>query len=69
MEVQLYELNQGSKKIGLNIHKGKTKYMTNFKSETIVTENDVIEKVDRYTNTLVKLWWWRIKHEKKLWSG
>ena len=49
MEVQLNELNQGSKKIGLNIHKVKTKYMTNFKSdETIVIENDVIEKVDRY---------------------
>ena len=49
MEVQLNELNQGSKKIGLNIHKGKTKYMTNFKSdETIVIENDIIEKVDRY---------------------
>ena len=37
MEVQLNELNQRSKKIGLNIHKGKTKYMTNFQSdETIV---------------------------------
>ena len=29
MEVQLNELNQESKKIGLNIHKEKTKYMTN----------------------------------------
>ena len=43
MEVQLYELNQGSKKIGLNIHKGKTKYMTNFQSD-----ETIIEKVDRY---------------------
>ena len=49
MAVQLNELNQESKKIGLKIHKGKTKYMTNFQSdETIVVENDVIEKVDRY---------------------
>ena len=49
MEVQLNELNQGSKKIGLNIHKGKTKYTTKFKSdEAIVIENDVIENVDRY---------------------
>ena len=36
MEVQLNELNQGSKKIGLNIHKGKTKYMTNFKSDETI---------------------------------
>ena len=49
MEVQLNELNQESKKIGLNIHKGKTKYMTNFQSDdTIVIENEIIEKVDRY---------------------
>ena len=49
MEVQLNELNQGSKMIGLNIHKGKTKCMTNFQSdETIGVENDVIENVDRY---------------------
>ena len=49
METQLNQLNQESKKIGLKIHKGKTKYMTNFQSdEVIVVENEVIEKVDRY---------------------
>ncbi|XP_072042951.1 uncharacterized protein [Amphiura filiformis] len=46
MEVQLNDLNKGSKKIGLNIHKGKTKYMTNYLSEdVIVVEGDVIEKM------------------------
>ena len=49
MEVQLNDLNKGSKKIGLNIHKGKTKYMTNHQSEdSIVVEGDIIEKVDGY---------------------
>ncbi|XP_072048312.1 uncharacterized protein [Amphiura filiformis] len=49
MEVQLNDLNKGSKKIGLNIHKGKTKYMTNHQSEdVIVVEGDVIERVERY---------------------
>ena len=49
MEIQLNDLNKESKKIGLKIHKGKTKYMTNFQSdETIEIENETIEKVDRY---------------------
>ena len=49
METQLNNLNIESKKIGLKIHKGKTKYMTNFQSDEIITvENDTIEKVDRY---------------------
>ena len=47
METQLNNLNIESKKIGLKIHKGKTKYMTNFQSDEIITvENDTIEKVD-----------------------
>jgi hypothetical protein len=49
MEIQLNLLNQESKKIGLKIHKGKTKYMTNFDTnETLEIENDMIEKVDSY---------------------
>ena len=45
MEIQLNDLNRESKKI----HKGKTKYMTNFPSdETIAIENEKIEKVDWY---------------------
>ena len=49
MEVQLNSLNKESKKIGLKIHKGKTKFMTNFQTnESIVVENDEIEKVDSY---------------------
>ena len=44
MEVQLNSLNKESKKIGL-IHKGKTKFMTNFQTnESIVVENDELEK-------------------------
>ena len=36
MELQLNDLNKASKKIGLKMHKGKTKYMTNFQtSDTI----------------------------------
>ena len=49
MEVQLNSLNKESKKIGLKIHKGTTKFMTNFQTnESIVVENDAIEKVDSY---------------------
>ena len=44
MEVQLNSLNKESKKIGLKILKGKTKFMTNFQTnESIVVENDEIE--------------------------
>ena len=32
MEVQLNSLNKESKKIGLKIHEGKTKFMTNFQT-------------------------------------
>ena len=49
MEVQLNNLNRQSKKIGLKIHKGKTKFMTNFQTdESIEIENEKIEKVDSY---------------------
>ncbi len=45
MELQLNEMNRESKTVGLKIHKGKTKYMTNFQtSESIKIENEVIEK-------------------------
>ena len=44
MEEQLNSLNTESKKIGLKMHKGKTKYMTDFKtSESIEIENEQIE--------------------------
>ncbi|XP_072051533.1 uncharacterized protein [Amphiura filiformis] len=49
MEIQLNGLNSESKKIGLKIHKGKTKFMTNFETnEPIVVETDEIEKVESY---------------------
>ena len=49
MEVQLNNLNTESQKIGLKIHKGKTKFMTNYPTEeSIEIENDQIEKVDSY---------------------
>ena len=51
MELQLNNLNKESKK-ECKIHKGNTKYMTNFQSdETIEMENETIEKVDRYKYT------------------
>ena len=47
MEVQLNSLNKENKKIGLKIHKGKTKFITNFQTnKSIVVENDELEKVD-----------------------
>ena len=49
MEVLLNDLNRESKKVGLKIHKGKTKYMTNYQTkDRIVIENEEIEKVDQY---------------------
>ena len=67
MEIQFNDLNKEKKQIGLKIHKGKTKYMTNFQSdETIEIENETIEKVDKY-KYLVKLWCWMNIQEKKLW--
>ncbi|PIK46657.1 endonuclease-reverse transcriptase [Apostichopus japonicus] len=49
MEVHLNNLNIESKKIGLKIHRGKTKYMTNYQSEeTIMVEKEEIDKMDRY---------------------
>ncbi len=43
LNIQLNNLNIQSKKIGLNMHKGKTKYMTN----TNINEEDVIEIEDQ----------------------
>ena len=49
MEVQLKSLNSESKKIGLKIHKGKTKFMTNYgTNEFIEIENEEIEKDESY---------------------
>ena len=49
MEEQLNKLNKESKKCGLKIHKGKTKFMTNFETEEeIKIENEKIEKVESY---------------------
>ena len=36
MEIQLNIINQESKKIGLKIHRGKTKFMTNYKTNEII---------------------------------
>ena len=49
MEEQLNKLNTESKKCGLKIHKGKTKFMTNFETdEEIKIENEKLEKVESY---------------------
>ncbi|KAK3803056.1 hypothetical protein RRG08_027978 [Elysia crispata] len=49
MEEQLNKLNTLSLETGLRMHKGKTKYMTNFESnENIHIENEEIEKVNSY---------------------
>ena len=49
MEEQLNMINDESKKIGLKIHRGKTKYMTNFNTnKKIIVENTEIEKVAEY---------------------
>ncbi|GFO06077.1 endonuclease-reverse transcriptase [Plakobranchus ocellatus] len=49
MEEHLERLNSESKKVGLKIHKGKTKYMTNYITErSIVIDNENIELVTKY---------------------
>ena len=49
MEVQLNILNEESKKVGLKIHRGKTKFMTNFvTTQAIKIEGIEIEKVEHY---------------------
>ena len=49
MESQLNDLYNASKEVGLKMHKGKTKYMTNFDSNReIHIESERIEKVDSY---------------------
>ena len=49
MEENLNRLNTESKKVGLKIHKGKTKYMTNYEtSKSIRIEEEIIEEVDEY---------------------
>ena len=49
MEEQLNTLNSISKEVGLKMHKGKTKYMTNFETTNKVhIENEEIEKVQSY---------------------
>ena len=49
MEHQLNSVNKESLKVGLKIHRGKTKFMTNMKTtNTIQIEGTEIEKVDDY---------------------
>ena len=49
MEEHLNKLNTESKKCGLKIHKGETKFMTNFETdEEIKIENEKLEKVESY---------------------
>ena len=49
MEEQLNMINDESKKIGLKIHRGETKYMTNFNTnKKIIVENTEMEKVEEY---------------------
>ena len=43
-------LNEESRKIGLEMHKGKTKFMTNFQTtESVEIDSEPIEKVECYT--------------------
>ena len=49
MEEQLNRLNKNSKNIGFKMHKGKTKYMTNFQNDQeIHIESEKIEEVTKY---------------------
>ena len=49
MEKHLNSLNSESQKVGLKIHKGKTKYMTNHAdSEDILIDQQKIEKVTEF---------------------
>ena len=49
MEVQLNILNEESNKVGLKIHRGQTKFMTNFvTTQKIEIEGIEIEKVEQY---------------------
>lgn len=44
------KLNKGSKKVGLKIHKGKTKYTISYNlNEDKDIENETVEKVAKYT--------------------
>ena len=48
-ETQLNIINEESRKIGLAIHRGKTKFITNFSTdEKIFIEGIEIEKVESY---------------------
>ena len=50
MEMQLNILNRESKNIGLKIHRGKTKFMTNYETtESIKIQGTKIKKVDQHT--------------------
>ncbi|GFS07190.1 endonuclease-reverse transcriptase [Elysia marginata] len=49
MEEQLNTLNKISKEVGLKMHKGKTKYMTNFQTtKKIQIENKEMKRVQSY---------------------
>ena len=49
MEIHVNSPNSENLKVGLKIHKGKTKYMTNHSdSENILIDQDTIEKVTKF---------------------
>ena len=48
MEEHLNKLNTESKKCGLKIHKGKTKFMTNFETDEEIKRKKKLEKVESY---------------------
>ena len=49
LERQFNRLHKESNRLGLKMHKGKTKYMTNIDSQSLVRiDNDIIEKVHEY---------------------
>ena len=49
LEAQLNCLNKESRNVGLKMHKGKTKFMTNFQTkESIEIDKEPIEKVESY---------------------
>ena len=49
MESNLNKLDKASKEVGLKIHKGKTKFMTNYESNcNIKIDNELIEEVEEY---------------------
>ena len=48
METKLNDPNKESKQVGLKIYKGKTKYMSNFKTDEIIKVEDQETKGVKY---------------------